>query len=335
MTRKDESEMNARALIRLTAGFFGHFFVTMRYLVFVLAILAAPVVALGAPFGATAMAQGVPQPTQRPGTTAVSRDRFVTASDGTRLHLLEAGPARANTILLVPGWTMPAWIWEPQIKALSRTWHVVAMDPRGQGSSDVPATGYDQARRARDIAEVIDGLGGRPVVVVAWSLAVLETLTMINTLGDRRLAGLVLVDNSVGEDPPPPPPPPKPVKPPPKPPHAEAMRRFVHGMFRQKQDSAWLDRLTQATLRTPEPATRALLTFTVPRSYWRDALYATDRPLLYVVRPRWEPQAATLMRNRAGTETEIFQDAGHALFVDEPTRFNTVVESFIRRRVWP
>lgn len=269
------------------------------------------------------------------------RDRFITTSDGTRLHLIDAGPvagplpAQAHTIVFVPGWTMPAWIWEAQIRAFSRQYRVIAMDPRAQGSSDVPASGYDQVRRARDIAEVIDSLGSRPVVVVAWSLAVLETLTMINEQGDRRLAGLVLVDNSVGEDPPPPPPPPRTGKPPPKPPHPEAMRRFVHGMFHQRQDPAWLDRLTQATLRVPEPATRALLTFTVPRSYWRDALYATDRPLLYVVRPRWEAQAATLRRNRPGTETDIFHDAGHALFVDEATRFNAVVDAFIRRRVWP
>jgi non-heme chloroperoxidase len=57
--------------------------------------------------------------------------------------------------------------------------------------------------------------------------------------------------------------------------------------------------------------------------------------LLYVVRPRWEAQAATLRRNRPGTETDIFQDAGHALFVDEAARFNAVVDAFIRRRVWP
>jgi non-heme chloroperoxidase len=53
------------------------------------------------------------------------------------------------------------------------------------------------------------------------------------------------------------------------------------------------------------------------------------------VRPRWVAQAENLVRNRPGTESEIFTNAGHALFVDEPDRFNTIVESFIRRRVWP
>ena len=36
-------------------------------------------------------------------------------------------------------------------------------------------------------------------MVIAWSLGVLDTLASIHTQGDRLLAGLVLVDNSVGK----------------------------------------------------------------------------------------------------------------------------------------
>jgi non-heme chloroperoxidase len=32
---------------------------------------------------------------------------------------------------------------------------------------------------------------------------------------------------------------------------------------------------------------------------------------------------------------DVFTDAGHALFVDEPVRFNSVTERFIERFVWP
>ena len=261
-------------------------------------------------------------------------ERMVTASDGTRLHLIEAGIGRPHTMLLVPGWTMPAWIWMPQIRGFSRTHHVVAMDPRGQGGSDVPGSGYDYVRRAQDIGDVVASLGSASVLIVAWSLAVLETLAYVRLSGDQRVAGLVLVDNSVGEEPPPPPPP-KPAPNAPKLPHDESMRRFVRGMFRHPPDAAYLDQLTEATLRTPEDAARALLSYPVPRSYWREAVYATTRPVLYVVRPKWEAQARNLQRNRSGTEIEIFPNAGHALFVDESARFNAIVESFMRRRVWP
>lgn len=263
-----------------------------------------------------------------------ARSRIVVASDGVRLHVQDSGPPGAHVILLVPGWTMPAWIWEPQIRFFSRNYRVLAFDPRGQGASDVPATGYDHIRRGKDIGDVIAQLAPSPPVVVAWSLGVLDTLAYLTIQGDARVAGLVLVDNSVGEEPAPIPARPKPTTAP-KPPHEQAMRQFVRGMFRQPQSPAYLERLTQATLRTPEPAAKALLSYPVPRGFWRDAVYATRHPVLYVVRPRWAEQAQNLARNRAGTETDIFYEAGHALFVDEPARFNRLVEGFIRRRVWP
>lgn len=262
------------------------------------------------------------------------RHRTFVTSDEVRLHYLEAGPSAGHTIIFVPGWTMPAWIWQAQIQAFARRYHVIAFDPRGQGESDVPRSGYEPHRRAQDIAELIATIEPVPVLLVGWSLGVLDALAYVHTHGDLKIAGLVLVDNSVGEEPPPPPSPHH--HPVPGLPHAVAMQRFVQGMFRTRQSEAWLDRLTMATLRTPEPASRALLSYPEPRSYWRDALYSTGKPVLYVVRPGWlAQQAANLERNRPNTQIAVFGDAGHALFVDDAARFNTLLADFIARSVWP
>jgi non-heme chloroperoxidase len=261
-------------------------------------------------------------------------DHFFLSSDGVRLHYLEAGSPSAHTLVFVPGWTMPAWIWMPQIEALSRQFHVVAFDPRGQGDSAVPARGYEPVRRGRDIVELIGHADQRPVTVVAWSLGVLDTLAAIHVAGDRSLAGLVLVDNSVGEEPAPLYRP-VPRRPGPPPSHAAAMMAFVRKMFHRPQTPLYLERLTEACLHTPEAASRQLLAYPVPRSYWKEAVYATRVPLLYLIRPRWVAQGENLVRNRPNTEMEVFTDAGHALFVDEPARFNSVTETFVRRHVWP
>jgi non-heme chloroperoxidase len=263
-----------------------------------------------------------------PGTAS----HFFTTSDGVRLHYLEAGPRAAHTIVFVPGWTMPAWIWQPQITAFSRAYHVVAFDPRGQGQSEISAGGYDPERRGRDIEELLAHLGSAPALVVGWSLGVMDTLAEVHIEGDANLAGMVLVDNSVGEEPPPQPGRPSYRRPLP---HALFVRDFVRGMFRTRQSPAYLDRLTAAALRTPEPAARALLSYPVPRTYWRQAVYAARVPVLYVVRPGLAGQAANLQRNRPDTETAVFRDAGHALFVDDAARFNALMLGFIRQRVWP
>jgi non-heme chloroperoxidase len=100
---------------------------------------------------------------------AAAQDRYFITSDGVRLHYLEAGPRTGHTIVFVPGWTMPAWIWQPQLQAFARRYHVVAFDPRGQGESDAPAHGYEPNRRGQDIAELVAHLEPVPVVLVGWS----------------------------------------------------------------------------------------------------------------------------------------------------------------------
>jgi non-heme chloroperoxidase len=261
---------------------------------------------------------------------AAPESRFFTTSDGVRLHYLEAGPAQAETVVFIPGWRMPAWIWGQQIEEFSHDRHVIAFDPRGQGDSDAPPSGYDPERRGKDIGELIDHLGPKPVLVVAWSLGVLDTLAYVSNHGDHQIAGLVLVDNSVGEEP-------APVAPayPALRKGEPSMHDFVRGMFHTPQSEAYLDRLTEASLRTPEKAAKALKTYPAPRTYWRDAIYSTGKPVLYVIRPRWEAQAANLERKHAATEVAVFDHAGHALFVDEPQKFDAAVEGFIKRKVWP
>jgi non-heme chloroperoxidase len=265
-------------------------------------------------------------------------DRYFVTSDEVRLHYLEAGPPTGHTVVFIPGWTMPAWIWLPQIQAFAQRYHVIAFDPRGQGDSEAPATGYEPRRRGQDIAELIAHLVPVPVVLVGWSLGVLDTLAYVHTHGDMDVAGLVLVDNSVGEEPAPPPRPlsRSPHRPEPAVSHAMAMYRFVAGMFRHPQSEAYLDRLTAATLHTPEFACRALLSYPLPRTYWRDALFATEKPVFYIVRPGWlSEQAANLAHDRPGTQIAVFPDAGHALFVDDAARFNALLGGFLAHTVWP
>ncbi|HVY15934.1 MAG TPA: alpha/beta hydrolase [Rhodopila sp.] len=274
----------------------------------------------------------------RPSTPIRGRyaDRYFVTSDGVRLHYLEGGANHPHTVVFIPGWTMPAWIWMAQLDALSARYHTIAFDPRGQGESAVPAEGYEPTRRGRDIRELLDHLDTAPAVVVAWSLGVLDTLAMIHVTGDRGVAGLVLVDNSVGEEPPPTPSPAARVahRGPPLD-HAAFMYRFVAGMFHRRQPQAYLTRLTAATLRTPEFASRLLLAYPVPRTYWREAVYATSVPLLYCIRPTWLAQGENLLRKRPDTEMEVFADAGHALFIDDAPRFNAGLIQFLRQKVWP
>ena len=257
---------------------------------------------------------------------------FVT-SDGVRLHFLEAGQGTVGrpVIVFVPGWSMPASIWKKTLASLATEYRVAALDPRGQGESEVPADGYVLERRALDIREF---LARYPeVVLVAWSLGALEALEAVNVYGDAALSGLVLVDSSVGEG---------------TAPATTAssgggfqaeLRRdrvavldgFLRAMFRSAQQEADIEALHALALRMPLEASLSLFPGTrIPREYWRDIVHGYSKPLLYVITPQFAVQGESLKNNRPGTRVELFQDAGHALFVDEPERFTALLREFIR-----
>lgn len=254
---------------------------------------------------------------------------YFQASDGVRLHVLESQPANAArgapVLVFVPGWSMPAAIWSAPLTALGARHRTAALDPRGQGRSDVPADGYTVERRSQDIAELIERYPR--VVLIGWSLGVLESLHYVHTHGDGKVAALVLVDSSVGEQPPPP-----------EGNFRERLREnrertlsdFVRAIFRSKRPAEEAKQLVEGAMRMPLQASIDLLSYPLPREYWRDIAWAFRKPLLYVVTPQFAAQAANLQRNRPGTRIEVFTQAGHALFVDEPQRFSKLLEEFIR-----
>jgi len=264
-----------------------------------------------------------------------------TSSDGVALHFLEAGTVSPGQpdIVLIPGWSMPAWIFARQIEHFAVTHRVIAFDPRGQGQSAVPPDGYTHARRAADIAELLQAAQVRQAVLVGWSLGVLECLQALSAAArpgpDLRplVRGLVLVDNSVGEGPPPEAPPKN------RPTFAQRLRShrratvdgFVRSMFKTQQPAAWLASLTDAALRLPLQASIGLLGQPTPRTFWRDTLYALELPVLYVNTPRFAQQGALAQARRPTIESLVFSDAGHALFVDEAPRFNAALAGFLQR----
>lgn len=276
-------------------------------------------VAMTAAGFATARATGLPEP-------AVHR-RELRTSDGVRLSLLATPSHRSNRIplLFVPGWGMPASVWSQSMAALAADHRCIALDPRGQGESDTPDHGYTIERRAADLYEAIAPL--ERVVLVAWSLGVLEALHAVHLYGHDRLAALVLIDNSVGE---PPPPAPTDFLKRLRADRAATVDRFARGMFATPQPEDRIDEIKRSMLKTRLEHSIALLSYPLPREHWRGIARAFPKPLAYLVTPRFAAQAQNLKAARPATQIEVFEGAGHALFVDQAERFFAVLGAFVR-----
>jgi len=259
--------------------------------------------------------------------TQIAR-RSLQTSDGVALSILEAGREHAAseklTIALITGWSMPAAIWQNQLEEFGRSYHTLAIDPRGQGESPVPADGFTAERRASDLKEFLDPLEN--VLLIGWSLGAIESLQYVHMFGAERLAGMVLVDSSVGEEP----------APAPGGTFLQALRDdrdktldgFVRAIFKSARSETEVAQMVAGAKRMSVEQSIALLSYPFPRTHWKVIAHAFKKPLLYVVTPQFEEQAQNLQKNRPGTQVEVFKDAGHTLFVDEPARFNAVIRKF-------
>ncbi len=263
-------------------------------------------------------------PATMPPPETTHRRRFKT-SDGVFLSTIESGPQNAPlTIALIPGWCMPAWLWQAQLEGLAAHYPVITLDPRGQGESEAPESGYTFARRATDIHEFLQPY--QNVLLVGWSLGALEVLEYAHRFGEEKLAGMVLVDSSVGELP----------VPPPGGAFLDELRKdrdktldgFVREMYAKPRPENEVAKLLRDVKRMSLDNSIALLSSGIPREHWKECAYAFKKPLLYVVTPQFEEQARNLEKNRPATRVEVFNEAGHALFVDEPQRFNALMLDF-------
>ena len=80
------------------------------------------------------------------------------AVNGVKLHYVEGGAGAP--VLLVPGWPQSWYAWRhvmPPLVAAGR--RVIAVDPRGYGDSDRPASGYDMKTVAAEMHGFADALG--------------------------------------------------------------------------------------------------------------------------------------------------------------------------------
>lgn len=254
---------------------------------------------------------------------------FFTTSDAVKIHYIEIGQGRP--IVLIPGWTMPAWIWQPQIDALSKKYHVVAVDPRSQGESDKPTFGHLPETRARDYKELVDHLQLRKPVLVGWSMGCGELIKYVEQFGTDNIAGLVLVDGLLWD------------KPMPElfggmsgwmnqlqSDRQKQADGFVRSMFKKPQPEAYYKRLVEASTAVPADTAAILIYDMIAVKDFSAGLAKVNRPLLFAYQPQTQA-TADLLKAKLGDNAHLekFDDAGHALFVDDAERFNSAVEKFV------
>lgn len=276
----------------------------------------------------------VPQPAR---SEQVASDRLVAVSADIKLRVIEAGPADAQAVLLIPGWCFTADIWRKQIAALSERYHVVAFDPRSQGGSSMLDHSNSPDHRAVDIANLIKTLRLQKPVLVGWSQGVQDVAAYALAFGTADVAGLVLVDATVsagaagvdirevraslGR----------------MPFYAANPREYLEAMmpyiFSQPLSPGELGTIVGNAMRTPSSVGVANLVLDFMGKDYRPAFRRIEVPTLLVVAGTAEDRHEQLQQAIPLVSNAVVEGAGHAVFYDQPARFNELLMQFVEQRV--
>jgi pimeloyl-ACP methyl ester carboxylesterase len=95
-------------------------------------------------------------------------------ANGLAHHVVTAGAGPA--LLLVHGWIGSWYHWRRVMPLLADRHTVIAVDARGYGDSDKPASGYDGLTIVADLRAIVAQLGVGPVIVAGHDMGALPAL---------------------------------------------------------------------------------------------------------------------------------------------------------------
>lgn len=117
---------------------------------------------------------------------------FISTKDGTEIYYKDWGTGQP--VVFSHGWPLNADAWDPQIRMMAENgFRAIAHDRRGHGRSGQPWDGNDLDTYADDLAQLIEALDLRDVILVGHSTGGGEVTRYIGRHGTGRVAKAVLL----------------------------------------------------------------------------------------------------------------------------------------------
>lgn len=268
---------------------------------------------------------------------AAEKQYTVTSSDGVTIAVEEKGNPQGQPIVFVHGLLGSRINWDSQTADPDlQKFRLITFDLRGHGLSAKPddADAYKDGNRwADDLDAVLRGSGATNPVLVGWSLGGVVLSNYLANHGDAGIGGLLYVDGVIE------------LKPDLITPHPEVyaglasedlrthldmVRTFLALCFATQPESATFERLLSNAAVASWLMTRTVPSMTVQA---KEGLAKAKKPVLLIyggkdnlVRPQPSLERATSFNG--SIKSEIYDNSGHAPFLEEASRFNKDLARF-------
>jgi pimeloyl-[acyl-carrier protein] methyl ester esterase len=111
--------------------------------------------------------------------------------NGIRIAYEQSG--HGSPVTLIHGLTVNSKVWESHAERLSARHRVLTYDLRGHGQSEKPADhDFSFAAHAKDLLDLLDGLGIQKTALVGWSLGA-SVATCLAAIQPHRVSKLILI----------------------------------------------------------------------------------------------------------------------------------------------
>lgn len=259
-------------------------------------------------------------------------DKFIQVGD-IKIHYLEAGGGD-RTLVLIPGWIVPADVWREQLHYFSaRGFRVLAMDPRSQGQTTKTEVGNTYQQHAADLYAFLQALKIESSYLVAWSAGTITLLEYLSSPETLRPEKVVFVESipffakqddypgatspeqarklllSFQED------------------RAKATDRYIRSLFRASPGEILIKELSEGSRKSPMSAA-ATLYFDHYTGDRRPALRHVDVPSLIVTSQENRAIGEYMQAKIPRSILEVIDGTGSGLFLDKPQAFNQALDTF-------
>lgn len=269
---------------------------------------------------------------------------YFKTSDNTNIYYKISGKGLA--IIFIHGFSESGDVFKIQRRALSKKYKVITYDVRGHGKSDRTNYGLTIHRLSIDLEELISYLKLKRVIVVAWSMGSSILFEYIRNFGSKKLYKICIVDKG-----------PKMIN------DENWNLGLYHGKYKLEDFKIDLEMIVNDFPKFCKNFIRSMsanlnerefkiglekmsknskevlysLWKSMGESDYRDLIKTIDIETLIVFGKNsilYSIETAEYLRdNIEKSKLEIFPKSGHLLILENPRKFNTVLENFISNKV--